>query len=155
MLHQVSDVQSAIPLPTDFSAMECLPRFDAIRGYLDPLQRDFAQPTNRAVQRQRVRSFITARRNAQRSFGGGIFSDPAWDMLIQLFDCQLAHRRVSLSALSKLAGVAPATGQRWIKALEDEGHVHKTPDCLDSRRIWISLTAEASAKMEAFFCSFD
>ena len=74
----------------------------------------------RAVQRQRARrhTFISSR----------LFSDPAWDMLLELYACGLEKRAVSVTALSTACGVPQTTGLRWVGALESEKLILRRPD---------------------------
>lgn len=95
-----------------------------------------------------IESLLQARRGRSEVFGDGLFSDPAWDILLELFAAQLAQRRVELS---DLAAIAPAsTLARWVAVLQERELVVCELDELCPDRFWISLSRGCAAKMSAF-----
>ena len=68
-----------------------------------------------------IRSIIRARRLRDHYFRGGLFADPAWDMLLDLMAARLEKNRVAVSSLCIAAAVPATTALRWIKALTDSG----------------------------------
>jgi len=99
-----------------------------------------------------VRALIKVRRSRDRYFDAKLFADPAWDMLLELYAAELEHLRVSVSSLC-IGAVPPTTALRWINALECKGLITRTPDPLDRRRVFVSLTRETVKSMEKFFRS--
>lgn len=98
-----------------------------------------------------IRRAIRARRLRDDAFGTtGLFEDPAWDMLLDLFAAELERRRVSVSSLCIAAAVAPTTALRWIGKLIDSGLLERRPDALDRRRAFISLSVYASTAMRSY-----
>lgn len=81
-------------------------------------------------------------------FDPALFADPAWDILLALYKAELAQRRISISNCCYAAQVATTTGLRHIAALCEQGVVVRTPDPLDARRMFLSLSGEASAAMQ-------
>ena len=66
-----------------------------------------------------LRSIMEMRRRRSTVFGEGLFSDPAWDILLELFAAELDGRRLGLT---DLAHIAPrSTLARWLTALEERG----------------------------------
>ena len=67
---------------------------------------------------------IKSRRDRQKFFGGWLFADPAWDILLELYAAH-AERRSGVSAgqLSKIANVPLSTVERWLAALIEESLV--------------------------------
>ena len=55
-----------------------------------------------------MRSVIRARRLRSRFFPDDLFADPAWDMLLDLLQAEIAQLRVPVSSLCIAASV-PAT----------------------------------------------
>lgn len=101
-----------------------------------------------------IRRTIRARRMRDDAFEtSGLFEDPAWDMLLDLFAAELERRRVSVSSLCIAAAVAPTTALRWIGKLIDAQLLERRADELDRRRAFISLTARASAAMHRYTAS--
>ena len=151
MLHQACDVSSPfIQLPADPRG-EIFDRIGQIRAELDAIQQDLQSPQPIVDELRQVRAYLAARASARRAFGEASFSDPAWDMLVQLYAHNLAQRRISLSALCAIARVPAATGQRWIRQLEDNGHVERTADPMDARKHRIQLTSSGRSKLQAYF----
>lgn len=80
-------------------------------------------------------------------FEGHLFADPAWDMLLEIFMCDLTQQRISVSAACAGSRVPATTGLRWAKLLEKRGILIRRDDPLDSRRVHLSLSEEAFTKM--------
>ena len=97
-----------------------------------------------------VRDAIRARRLRDQVFGTGLFEDPAWDMLLDLFAAELERAQVSVSSLCIAAGGAPTTALRWITRMTDAGLFERRPDPFDRRRAFIALSSRASAGMRSY-----
>lgn len=109
-----------------------------------------AGATEVAVPAQTVRAAIRARRLRDGLFPAGLFEDPAWDMLLDLFAAELEGARVSVSSLCIAAAVAPTTALRWIGRLATEGLIERRPDPRDKRRAFIALSPQGSAAMRGY-----
>jgi DNA-binding transcriptional ArsR family regulator len=97
-----------------------------------------------------VRAMIRARRLRDQFFRSEIFADPAWDILLDLFAARLEKRKVAVSSLCIAAAVPPTTALRWIKSLSDQGLLVRLADAEDGRRVFIELSDESAAAMEAY-----
>lgn len=104
---------------------------------------------------QTIRAAIRARRLREGFFSGGLFEDPAWDMLLDLFAAELEGGRVSVSSLCIAAAVAPTTALRWIGRLAAEGLIERRPDPRDRRRAFIALSAQGSAAMRGYVAALE
>lgn len=92
--------------------------------------------------------FIRLRRRRDRIFGTGIFAEPAWDMLLDLFLArEKGLRPVSITSLCIASAVPATTALRWIETLVQQGLLSKAADPTDGRRIFVHLTNEAWQKM--------
>lgn len=98
-----------------------------------------------------VRRRIMLRRRRDELFPSGLFADPAWDMLLDLYGAYIAQHRVPVSSLCIAAAVPATTALRWIGRLEKEGLVTRRSDPHDGRRVFIELTQDAIQAMENFF----
>lgn len=98
-----------------------------------------------------VRQMIRARRLRARFFDETLFADPAWDMLLDLFQAELAQHRVPVSSLCIAAAVPATTALRWIKSMTDCGLFLRRPDPHDGRRVFIELSGGASRAMRRYF----
>ena len=102
------------------------------------------------VDARTVRAAIRARRLRDTVFGEGLFEDPAWDMLLDLFAAELEGARVSVSSLCIAAHVAPTTALRWVGRLAEAGLFERRPDLQDRRRAFVGLSPRGSAAMRGY-----
>ncbi len=100
-----------------------------------------------------IRSIIRVRRLRDHFFKADLFADPAWDMLLDLMAARVERQRVAVSSLCIAAAVPPTTALRWIKGLCDQGLFVRVADPEDGRRVFIELSSETAARMEAFLKS--
>jgi len=97
-----------------------------------------------------VRRIIALRRLRDRYFAAGLFADPAWDMLLDLFAARLERVNVSVSSLCIAAAVPPTTALRWIKLMTDQALLEREADPHDARRIFITLSKAAAEQVRAY-----
>lgn len=102
-----------------------------------------------------VRNALKARRLRERYFDADLFADPAWDILLELLQAELAHYRVSVSSLCIAANVPATTALRWIATLTDAGLLRRTQDPDDGRRMFMELTPKASEAMYDYFAGLE
>jgi len=106
----------------------------------------------RPVSASEIRQAIRARRLRDQYLGAGLFEDPAWDMLLDLFAAELERAQVSVSSLCIAAAVAPTTALRWIGRLTEAGLLAREPDPFDRRRAFMVLSDRAREGMQGY-CS--
>jgi DNA-binding MarR family transcriptional regulator len=100
-----------------------------------------------------VKRLIRTRAQRAKFFPRGLFSEPAWEMLLELYAAEFAQRRVSVSQLCVTARLPATTGLRWLSTLEASRLVIRIADPLDARRSFVSLTSEGLRSMESFIDS--
>jgi DNA-binding MarR family transcriptional regulator len=98
-----------------------------------------------------VASVIRARRQRTRYFSEDLFSDPAWDMLLDLFRAEILQQRVSVSSLCIAAAVPATTALRWLKLMVQGGLLIRRPDPVDLRRVYVELSPQTSAALRRYF----
>jgi DNA-binding MarR family transcriptional regulator len=98
-----------------------------------------------------VRSVIRARRLRARYFRDELFADPAWDMLLDLLQAEIAQLRVPVSSLCIAAAVPATTALRWLKTMVSEGIFIRRADPHDGRRVFVELAPEASQALRRYF----
>lgn len=69
-----------------------------------------------------------------------LFSDPAWDILLEIFRSTSRGVAITVSDTSCCAGIASSSATRWIRSLEAAGLVWRKPDPRDKRRILLDMT---------------
>jgi DNA-binding MarR family transcriptional regulator len=104
-----------------------------------------------AVSAETVRSVIRARRLRGRFFQEDMFADPAWDMLLDLLQAEIAHLRVPVSSLCIAAAVPATTALRWLKTMVSQGIFIRRADPHDGRRVFVELAPEASNALRRYF----
>ena len=98
-----------------------------------------------------VRSVIRARRLRGRYFPDDLFADPAWDMLLDLLQAEIAQLRVPVSSLCIAAAVPATTALRWLKSMTQQGIFVRRADPHDARRVFVELSPQASIAMRRYF----
>lgn len=106
-----------------------------------------------AVPAQDVRRAIRARRLRDQFFPAGLFEEPAWDMLLDLFAADLEGTRVSVSSLCIAAAVAPTTALRWISKMSEAGLFERHPDPFDRRRAYLALSQPAREGLRGYIAA--
>lgn len=95
-----------------------------------------------------IQSILEVRRRRGEMFGEGLFSDPAWDILLELLAAELGKRRIGLA---DLAHVAPkSTLARWVAKLEEMRLVVCDVDPLRPDQFWVALSRDCASKMSAY-----
>ena len=100
---------------------------------------------------QTVRAVLRARRLRARYFDEELFADPAWDMMLDLFEAELSQRRVSVSSLCVAAAVPATTALRWLKSMVQKGLLIRHADPFDARRVYVELSPKASEALRRYF----
>ncbi|RZM11555.1 MAG: MarR family transcriptional regulator [Sphingomonas sp.] len=100
-----------------------------------------------------IRQTIRLRRMRDAFLGDGLFEDPAWDMILDLYAAHLEGGRVSVSSLCIAAAVAPTTALRWIGKLTEVGLFERHPDPTDRRRAFLALSPRALKGMGSYFAA--
>jgi len=98
-----------------------------------------------------VRAVIRARRLRSRYFQEDMFADPAWDMLLDLLQAEIAQLRVPVSSLCIAASVPATTALRWLKTMTHQGIFVRRADQHDGRRVFVELAPTASQAMRRYF----
>ena len=98
-----------------------------------------------------VRAVIRARRLRARYFAEELFADPAWDMLLDLLQAEIAQLRVPVSSLCIAAAVPATTALRWLKTMTSKGMFVRRADPHDGRRVFVELAPQASQALRRYF----
>jgi len=88
-----------------------------------------------------ARSLGDLRRKQKLFFGqAGMFSDPAWDILLSIFIDEGSSRPSYVKSVTVGAELPDTTALEWIRRLEHCGLIVGRPDPADRRRRLLSLT---------------
>jgi DNA-binding MarR family transcriptional regulator len=97
-----------------------------------------------------ARRMINERYRRFQYFDGHLFSDPAWDIMLELFVAELESREVPVTNLCFTSNVPDTTVLRWIKTLCSEDLVVRHKDKVDKRRVLVQLTRPAAEAMRRY-----
>jgi DNA-binding MarR family transcriptional regulator len=95
-------------------------------------------------------SIYRSRQMRASYFKPSLFSDPAWDMLLDLFINKIGGRRVSTTSLCLAANIPQATGLRWIEHLQEEGLIDRSVAHDDARLKVVEITPKGFQQMRRF-----
>ena len=120
--------------------------------------RDQAPPaatsaTTGTVDRKRValKDMRSMRKMRSRYFPTELFSDPCWEMLLDLYDAQLGSAEVTVTSLGAASGVPLTTALRRMEQLLAHGLIERVGDADDKRRTIVRLTDSGLTAVEGFF----
>lgn len=85
-----------------------------------------------------ARAVLAGRRRRKAYFRGVRFSDPSWDMVLELYVAARERRHIAVSRLCDLSGGSTTTALRHIEALEALGYLIRKTDPEDGRRLIVS-----------------
>jgi DNA-binding MarR family transcriptional regulator len=132
-----------------------LARLNLLQGELDDLKSRLGEKEVFASALEtasvNARAVVRRRRNRERLFGDGLFFDPAWDILLELFVAQTREQRLAVSELGVATAIPQTTTLRWLAQLEKSGLITRRPDPVDARRIFVQLTSKAFDAMQSYF----
>jgi DNA-binding MarR family transcriptional regulator len=79
-----------------------------------------------------------------------LFSDPAWDILLELKESELLSSRMTITAATTVEDIPATTGLRWLNALVRRRLVLREEDPFDGRRVYVRLHPDASKAIDDF-----
>ena len=98
-----------------------------------------------------IRRMIRQRQARARFFEAELFSDPAWDILLDLSAAREERAQVSVTSLCIAAGVPATTALRWIGQMVDADLLVRVSDPHDRRRAYIALADNTADAMARYF----
>lgn len=101
-----------------------------------------------------LHSLRAVRRIRSKYFPSELFSDPCWEMLLDLYDCLLASQQATVTSLAAASGATATTAWRRLGALQAHGLVERAEDPQDKRRTIVRLTEGGRLAVENFFDTY-
>ncbi|MCY1672268.1 winged helix DNA-binding protein [Novosphingobium sp. SL115] len=103
-----------------------------------------------------AKKLYLSRRDRESNFPSpGMFHDPAWDILLDMFISYSENKFISVTDAT-LAGQVPATtALRWLWSLEKAGMIERKPDNSDKRRSFVTLTEAGLSHMRQILQAMD
>lgn len=97
-----------------------------------------------------TRKLVRMREQRGQFLDAALFSDPMWDILLDLTSARLEQKTVPVSSVCQAAGVPMSTALRQIRSLVDMGLIRRWPDPLDRRRDLLAINDEAMDAMRQY-----
>ncbi|MEP9360916.1 MarR family transcriptional regulator [Sphingomonas sp. KR3-1] len=97
--------------------------------------------------REEVERIIRVREARGKYMPENWFSDPAWDILLRLYQAYLDGLERTVGDLGSFASTSPATTNRWLDVLSGRGWIHRRRCERDQRRVFVSLTDAGAEQM--------
>jgi DNA-binding MarR family transcriptional regulator len=99
----------------------------------------------------RASEALAERKRRANYFAKVLFSEPGWDMLLELYVGRAAGRRHTVGSLIEVVGNPSTTSIRWINYLEKEKLIEREPHPKDRRVLFIRLTDKARLRLDEYF----
>jgi CheY-like chemotaxis protein len=96
----------------------------------------------------------SVRKVRSKYFPSELFSDPCWEMLLDLYDGQLAGQDVTVTSLGAASGASLTTALRRMDALQSHGLIERSEDPEDKRRTIVRLSRAGLDAVERFFDTY-
>jgi CheY-like chemotaxis protein len=99
-------------------------------------------------------SLRAVRKLRSKYFPSELFSDPCWEMLLDLYDSQLAGQQATVTSLSAASGASSTTAWRRLSTLQEHGLIQRLEDPDDKRRAIVRLSKTGLMAIENFLDTY-
>jgi CheY-like chemotaxis protein/DNA-binding MarR family transcriptional regulator len=113
-----------------------------------------APPNPVSARRIALTKLRGVRRLRARFLPAHLFADPSWDMLLDLYDAELADMQISVTMLATASSLPLTTALRRLEVMEGQGLVKRFEDPADRRKTLVRLTAQSLEALEKFFSHY-
>jgi DNA-binding MarR family transcriptional regulator len=93
---------------------------------------------------------LSARRLREEVLGAELFSDPAWDILLDVYAAEAKGGKIQISSLAPVNGVPSSTARRWAHKLIELGLLERERDDRDHRLSYIRLSRHGHERIVLF-----
>lgn len=83
-----------------------------------------------------------------------LFSDPCWEMLLDVYRSHLASTPVAVAELVMGSGAPTATANRRIEEMEEHGLLERLRESPDSQKSYVTLTEIGLLALDSFFDAY-
>lgn len=98
-----------------------------------------------------LRNEVSKRNLRRKYFPSELFSEPGWNILLDMYDSLLRDRAVCVTDACIASQSPPTTALRWLQRLEELGLVERRPSTSDSRVTYLSLSEQAVQSLREYF----
>jgi DNA-binding MarR family transcriptional regulator len=97
-----------------------------------------------------ARAILQDRKRRGRIFNSGMFGEPAWELLLNLYVMDAEGPRLTIGRLIQVADCAQTTALRWLEYLQDQGLIVRREHPTDARTALVSLTDKAREALDLY-----
>jgi hypothetical protein len=98
-----------------------------------------------------VRTIIHSRELRAKLLPVDWFCDPAWDLLLRLYEAHADRRATTMGELIDLTRLKATTATRWVDVIAGKGWATRSRCPRDHRRVFVGLTDLGIDAMERYF----
>jgi len=106
------------------------------------------------LKRQALEALRSMRKVRSKYLPEELFSDPCWEMLLDLYEARLTSAQVTVTGLGVTSGVPLSTALRRIGELQAHGLIARSDDTADKRRTYVTLTDRGLVALDSFFDAY-
>ena len=126
-------------------------RLDEIAGLEEVELRKKPRPApHRGQLCQLACQIYESRRARDRVLDRKLFGEPAWDMLLALYYMPARGEFLTVTGVTMAGCAAQTTGLRWLRILENQGLVERSPFLADGRKRLMRLTDKGRDLMDRY-----
>lgn len=100
-----------------------------------------------------VEAVMRSRQRRSSFLEGDLLFGPAWAMLLDIYCATLRGKRLAVSAVLIGSGAPDTTALRYLKVLQERGHVVRVADETDKRRSFVKIATPTFEAMTAYFAA--
>lgn len=124
----------------------------SIESQIIALQDRTTQLAGQSIPLDRARDHFKKQKSRERIFGRTtIFSDPAWNILVDLFIASEERKPITVSSACISSSVPTTTALRYLKLLEDDGHILRVEHRSNGRLSLLYLSEATNNQLRRYF----
>jgi DNA-binding MarR family transcriptional regulator len=97
-----------------------------------------------------ARQEFEKRRRRSEVLPDGIFGEPGWEILLQLY-VQQQGTRMNIATLTGSLNLPASTVLRWLNYLQDKQFIRREVHPTDQRSVFVELTTTATKALDSYF----
>jgi DNA-binding MarR family transcriptional regulator len=101
-----------------------------------------------------AQALYSSRRKRNKFFDSGLFAEPAWDILLDLFSHYVQQSTLRTTSVCRAANVPLSTALRWLTILENRGLIQRYGTDRDKRTMLVQLTDEGAHAVRECLTAF-
>ena len=97
-----------------------------------------------------ARAILVDRKRRSRIFNEGMFGEPAWELLLNLYVMDQDGPRLTIGRLIESSDLPQTTALRWLQYLQDQDLIVRREHPGDARTSFVSLTNKAREALDLY-----